>query len=319
MVPRAGVFWAGVPRVEGDVDGDVERLGVWGGWEGDVEQQERGRGVGGSDGELEVGCAAEGGREGGLVEELVRVGVDVGHERVEKVQGAVGEGGRGAGGYPGRVCKVEALCGGGRREREGRGGRGGHGGQRHDRCRHVRSEVHLGIGESSLSCVHCIYLDTTAHHGHARAFLFPTFSPSLSPRARAPRQRPQRHASSRRSSPRRRRRRRRHPARLVRCRRAHVSPTLVHACRRTAVMSAPDTHTHRLKQFDQSAASSKIPSQAATPPTSVVGIGTKGTSHRWSCDGSLMFPSRQARLLRGKDRRCHGLSLVLVHSLACSI
>ncbi|KAI0928155.1 hypothetical protein AcW2_004260 [Taiwanofungus camphoratus] len=30
-----------------------------------------------------------------------------------------------------------------------------------------------------------------------------------------------------------------------------------------------------LKQFDQSAASSKIPSQAATPPTSVVGIGTK--------------------------------------------
>ncbi|KAI0928158.1 hypothetical protein AcW2_004260 [Taiwanofungus camphoratus] len=40
-------------------------------------------------------------------------------------------------------------------------------------------------------------------------------------------------------------------------------------------MSAPDTHTHRLKQFDQSAASSKIPSQAATPPTSVVGIGTK--------------------------------------------
>lgn len=32
----------------------------------------------------------------------------------------------------------------------------------------------------------------------------------------------------------------------------------------------------RLKKFDQSAASSKIPSQSATPPISVVGIGNKG-------------------------------------------
>lgn len=35
----------------------------------------------------------------------------------------------------------------------------------------------------------------------------------------------------------------------------------------------------RLKKFDQSAASSKVPSQSATPPISVVGIGNKGKMH----------------------------------------
>ena len=41
-------------------------------------------------------------------------------------------------------------------------------------------------------------------------------------------------------------------------------------------MAGLDVYPCRLKQFDQSSAASRIISQAATPPVSVVGIGNKG-------------------------------------------